>query len=64
MPATIRVISKFAAVQSRQKCKDVDTTSSGGWSADLSPFRLGPCELYTDGLTMETYVSQNMEVES
>jgi hypothetical protein len=33
----------------------IDTTSRGGWAAELSPFNLGPCALYGD------HIAQNME---
>ncbi|MDD2731400.1 MAG: hypothetical protein PHW33_04745 [Candidatus Portnoybacteria bacterium] len=33
----------------------INTTSSAGWSKDLSPFVIGPCSLYNG------YVSQNVE---
>lgn len=57
MPATVRVIHKFAKVRNQHQAgiEVVDATSSGGWTADLSPFLIGPCNLY-DG-----HVSQNME---
>jgi len=33
----------------------INTTSSAGWSRDLSPFIIGPCDLYGG------HVFQNME---
>lgn len=58
MPATITVIHKWAKITNHGQpgVEAVDTTSKADdWQRDLSPFHLGPCELY-GGQT-----AQNME---
>ena len=58
MPAIVTVVHKWAKVQNqgRDGVEVIDTTSKADdWRQDLSPFSLGPCDLY-DGhvsLTME-----------
>ena len=54
MPGRVRVIHMFAKVND-PKAIAVDTTSKAGWSSDLSPFKIGPCDLYGG------YVSLNHE---
>jgi len=56
MPATIRVVQMRQKVpeQNQDGCMVVNTCSnSGNWSTDLSPFILGPCNLY-GGLISKT----------
>lgn len=57
MSAEVVVCHKFYRVpqQHQRGTVVIDATSSGGWTADLSPFLIGPCELY-DG-----HIAQNME---
>lgn len=57
MPAIVIVVHKWARVknQGMPNVEIVDTTSSSGWSRGLSPFLLGPCNLYGG------YISENME---
>lgn len=58
MPATVTVVHKWAKVpnQGNPGVQVIDTTSkSNDWRRDLSPFSLGPCNLYGG------HVSQNME---
>lgn len=55
MAAQVTVVHKWAKVPNQSQ-PVVDTTSKADdWRRDLSPFHLGPCNLYKD------YVSQNME---
>lgn len=57
MPAQVHVCHKWYRVpnQHQRGTVVIDTTSRGGWTADLSPFSIGPCPLY-DG-----HVAQNVE---
>lgn len=57
MPAEVIVVHKWARIadQDIPGVAVVDTTVKTGWRSDLSPFSIGPCDLYR-GL-----VSQNME---
>jgi hypothetical protein len=58
MPATVQVVHKWATVpnQGQPGVQVIDTTSSSNdWRRDLSPFFLGPCQLYGG------YTAQNME---
>lgn len=63
MPAEITVCHKFYRVpnQHRRGTVVIDATSSGGWTADLSPFLIGPCDLYATGENHAMLQSQNME---
>lgn len=47
MPATIRVVNMYTSTQDVEGLV-VNTTSkaAGSWERDLSPFHLGPCDLY------------------
>ena len=62
MPATVTVVHKWYRVpnQHQRGTVVVDATSSGGWTADLSPFLIGPCALYHDHLG-NLIVTANME---
>ena len=59
MPATVTVVHKWAKTinQHQSGVEVIDTTSNanGSWTRDLSPFILGPCDLYGP------HVSENME---
>jgi len=54
MPAIVTVCHKWYSVpnQHQRGTVVIDATSSGGWTADLSPFLIGPCRLY-DTMTPE-----------
>ena len=61
MAAIVTVIHKFTTINNHgpQEVVVIDATSSSGVFADLSPFLIGPCELYTiDGVSL---VAENME---
>lgn len=54
MPAIVKVIHKWARVNDTDKegVIVIDTTSTGPLSRDLSPFILGPCDLYNGMVAM------------
>lgn len=61
MSATVIVVHKWAKIvdQEQDGIFVVDATSSSGFAADLSPFLIGPCKLYTiEGAELE---ARNME---
>ncbi len=61
MPAAIKVVHMYAKVSNIPNSCAVDTTSKSGLWSGLSPFSLGPCNLYPDRETGEMIIAKNME---
>jgi len=48
MPATIKVVSMYTKILDGEFSVNTTSKSEQDWQRDLSPFYLGPCDLYQD----------------